>query len=184
MCNWHANCRNVHQSCCQIIEWSFLYHKLPSNVVLKNLAVRLTSLTTADRVYGVVWVSGLPMSTLWTEFPMVEVGVWYCRHKLRTMNTIAFYRWPFECPLSCHSSAVCSSYGQYPATSHSHRRGVGQHSAGHNRQPDQLWCDHHLHEASGDHQMLTGFLIHNPTFFVLVSVTNRCTSAFPVMWNP
>ena len=25
--NWHADCRNVHQSCCQRIECSFLYHK-------------------------------------------------------------------------------------------------------------------------------------------------------------
>ncbi len=27
-CNWHADCRNVHQSCCPWIECSFLYHKL------------------------------------------------------------------------------------------------------------------------------------------------------------
>ncbi len=26
-CNWHADCRNVHQSCCMWIECSFLYHK-------------------------------------------------------------------------------------------------------------------------------------------------------------
>jgi len=26
-CNWHADCRNVHQSCCPWIECSFLYHK-------------------------------------------------------------------------------------------------------------------------------------------------------------
>ncbi len=26
-CNWHADCRNVHQSCCLWIECSFLYHK-------------------------------------------------------------------------------------------------------------------------------------------------------------
>ncbi len=31
----------------------------------------------ADRVYGVVWVSGLLMSTLWIERPMVAVGLWY-----------------------------------------------------------------------------------------------------------
>ncbi len=31
----------------------------------------------ADSVYGVVWVSGLLMSTLWIEWPMVEVGLWY-----------------------------------------------------------------------------------------------------------
>ncbi len=31
----------------------------------------------ADSVYGVVWVSGLMMSTLWIEWPMVAVGLWY-----------------------------------------------------------------------------------------------------------
>ncbi len=28
-CNWHSDCRNVHQSCCPWIECSFLYHKPP-----------------------------------------------------------------------------------------------------------------------------------------------------------
>ena len=32
---------------------------------------------TADSIYGVVWVSGLLMSTLWIEWPMVAVGLWY-----------------------------------------------------------------------------------------------------------
>ncbi len=27
VCNWHADCRNVHQRCCPWIECSFLYHK-------------------------------------------------------------------------------------------------------------------------------------------------------------
>ncbi len=31
----------------------------------------------ADSVYGVVWVSSLLMSTLWIEWPMVAVGLWY-----------------------------------------------------------------------------------------------------------
>ncbi len=31
----------------------------------------------ADSVYGVVWVSGLLMSTLCIEWPMVVVGLWY-----------------------------------------------------------------------------------------------------------
>ncbi len=30
-----------------------------------------------DSVYGVVWVSGLLMSTSWIKWPMVEVGLWY-----------------------------------------------------------------------------------------------------------
>jgi hypothetical protein len=50
-------------------------------------------------VYGVVWSSGLLMSTLWTQCP---IG-------LRTTNTIEFYQWQFEFTvtrswgqLSCH----------------------------------------------------------------------------------
>ncbi len=31
----------------------------------------------ADSVYGVVWMSGLLMSALWFEWPMVAVGLWY-----------------------------------------------------------------------------------------------------------
>ncbi len=31
----------------------------------------------ADSVYGVMWVSGLLMSTLWIEWPIMAVGLWY-----------------------------------------------------------------------------------------------------------
>ncbi len=31
----------------------------------------------ADSLYGIVWESGLLMSTLWIEWPMVVVGLWY-----------------------------------------------------------------------------------------------------------
>ena len=48
--NWHADYRNVHQSCCQRIEFSFLYDKPTTNVILENLAVHPTGLTTADQV--------------------------------------------------------------------------------------------------------------------------------------
>ena len=35
-----------------------------SNVVLENVAVYATGLTTADHVYGVVWAGGILMSLL------------------------------------------------------------------------------------------------------------------------
>ncbi len=38
-------------------------------------------------------------------------------------------------------TTACSSSWQYPATSHSHWRGVDQHSSGHNQQPDQLYAN-------------------------------------------
>ncbi len=31
----------------------------------------------ADSAYGIVYVSGLLISTLWIEWPMVAVGLWY-----------------------------------------------------------------------------------------------------------
>ncbi len=31
----------------------------------------------ADSVYVALWVSGLLISTLWIEWPMVTVGLWY-----------------------------------------------------------------------------------------------------------
>ncbi len=31
----------------------------------------------ADSVYGVVWVSGLLMLTLWIKLPMVALGLWH-----------------------------------------------------------------------------------------------------------
>ncbi len=43
----------------------------------------------ADSVYGVVRVSGLLMSTLWIEWPMVAVGLWY--EQAYVMNSGAFY---------------------------------------------------------------------------------------------
>ncbi len=30
-----------------------------------------------DSMYGVMWESGMLMSALWIEWPMVAVGLWY-----------------------------------------------------------------------------------------------------------
>ncbi len=46
----------------------------------------------ADRVYGVVWVSGLLMSTLWIEWPMVAVGLWYEQVYVRALECDQFGR--------------------------------------------------------------------------------------------
>ncbi len=140
-CNWHADCRNVHQSCCPWIECSFLYHKLSPKafqriwqyiqticnnhaakhaatieklicmliflirvstwlqfVIVTNLSGQMLTFDgvwhfgevfssqmnpgfhcigqMVDSVYGIMWVSGLLMSTFWIERP-VAVGLWY-----------------------------------------------------------------------------------------------------------
>ncbi len=73
----------------------------------------------ADSVYGVVWVSGLLMSTLWIEWPMVAVRLWYGQayvmdNEHRCMLLMAFWMhrdtvtrsWG---PLLCHSSTTITS---------------------------------------------------------------------------
>ncbi len=164
------------------------------------------------------------MSTLWIEWPMVAVGLWYGQayvmdNEHRCILLMAFWMhrdtvtrsWG---PLLCHSSTTISSccsmimhgpvlqgsvhnywklktsqflhgqhthrtchplsmfgmlwiglYGsssscQYPTISHSHWRGVDQHSTGHNQQPDQLYAKEMCCTAWGkwwSHQILTGF---------------------------
>ncbi len=223
-CNWHADSRNVHQSCCPWIECSFLYHKpspkafhriwqyiqpasqpqttcnhtnttstssiftskivwdqppgqlLQQSVCITKeflhklsetvsgklicMLVVLIGVSTwlqfvivtdfsgqmltfdgvwhfgevfssrmnpsfhctgqmADSVYGVVWVSGLLMSTLWIEWPMVAVGLWYGQayvmdNEHRCILLMAFWMhrdtvtrsWG---PLFCHSSTTITS---------------------------------------------------------------------------
>ncbi len=73
----------------------------------------------ADSVYGVVWVNGLLMSTLWIEWPMVAVGLWYGQayvmdNEHRCILLMAFWMhndtvtrsWG---PLLCHSSTTITS---------------------------------------------------------------------------
>ncbi len=73
----------------------------------------------ADSVYGVVSVSGLLMSTLWIEWPMVAVGLWYGQayvmdNEHRYILLMAFWMhrdtvtrsWG---PLLCHSSTTITS---------------------------------------------------------------------------
>ncbi len=43
-----------------------------------------------DRVYGVVWVSGFLMSTLWIEWPMVAVGLWSVVETYSSKSIISF----------------------------------------------------------------------------------------------
>ncbi len=69
--------------------------------------------TPTDSVYGVVWVSGLLMSALWIEWPMVEVGLWYGQayvmdNKHRCILLMAFWM---------HRDTVTRSWG--PLLSHS-----------------------------------------------------------------
>ncbi len=73
--------------------------------------------------------------------------------------------------LGCSGSVytkACSSSCQYPATSHSHWRGVDQHFTGHNQQPDQLYAKEMCCTARGkwwSHQILTGFRTSSFLFY-------------------
>ena len=66
---------------------------------------------------------------------------------------------------------ACSPF--CPETFHSHWRGVGQHSTGHNQLPDQHLCEGEAGGIWWSHQILTGFLIHAHTFFMLLSLRKK-----------
>ncbi len=46
----------------------------------------------ADNLYGIVWESGLLMSTLWIEWPMVVVGLWYGQVYVMDNENMHLYR--------------------------------------------------------------------------------------------
>ncbi len=72
-----------------------------------------------DSVFGVVWVSGLLLSTLWIEWPMMAVGLWYGQvyvmdNKHRWILLMAFWMYRHTMtrswgPLLCHSSTTITS---------------------------------------------------------------------------
>ncbi len=70
----------------------------------------------ADNVYGIVWVSDLLMSTLWIEWLMVVVGLWYGHVYVMDNEHRCILLMPFWIhrdtvtrswgPLLCHSSTT------------------------------------------------------------------------------
>ncbi len=86
--------------------------------------------------------------------------------------------------LGCYGSAytaACSSSCQYPATLHSHWRGVDQHSTGHNQQPDQLYAKEMCCTAWGkwwSHQILTGFRTPRNNIFERSNYINSARALF------
>ncbi len=86
--------------------------------------------------------------------------------------------------LGCSGSAyttACSSSCQYPATLHSHWRGVYQHSTGHNQQPDQLYAKEMCCTAWGkwwSHQILTGFRTPRNNIFERSNYINYARALF------
>ncbi len=63
----------------------------------------------ADSVYGVVWVSGLLMSTLWIEWPMVAVGLWYGQAHVMDNE----HRCILLMPFLMHRDTVTRSWGPF-----------------------------------------------------------------------
>ncbi len=73
----------------------------------------------ADSMYGIVWVSGLLMSTLWIEWPMVALGLFYGQayvmdNEHRWILLMAFWMHRYTVmrswgPLLCHSSTTITS---------------------------------------------------------------------------
>ncbi len=66
----------------------------------------------ADSVYGIVWVSGLLMSTLWIEWPMVAVELWYGHAYVMDIDSYfnaQRYRDEILRPIAAHSSMTITS---------------------------------------------------------------------------
>ncbi len=126
----------------------------------------------ADSVYGVVWVSGLQMSTLWIEWPMVVVGLCYGQayvkdNEHRCILLMAFWMhrdtvtksWG---PLLCHSSTTvtscCSMIMHGPMLQGSVHNSWKLKTS--HQQPDQLYVKEMCCTAWGkwwSHQIPTGF---------------------------
>ena len=255
-CNWHADCRNVHQSCCPWIECSLLYHKLSpkafltichyiqpasqpqimcnhtspgaphpacgsSKIILRpatqtaaatigphnqrisaqTVRNRLREahlharqglyLTAVCRCYWLEWANAHIRWHLarwrgalfmdeqsWTVFtvqgwwqtvcvasfihnhqlmlqhdnsPMLQGSTdnsWklktsqflHGQHSHRTCHPLSMFGMVWIRHVYDTYTTACSSSCRYPATWHSHWRGVDQHYTGHNQQPDQLYA--------------------------------------------
>ncbi len=61
----------------------------------------------ADSVYGVVGMSGLLMSTLWIEWPMMTVGLWYGQAYVMDNE----HRWILLMAFWMHRDTVTRSWG-------------------------------------------------------------------------
>ncbi|MBN3283616.1 HTRA2 protease, partial [Polyodon spathula] len=76
VCNWHADCRNVHQICCQRIECSFLYHKPPPKSFYR------------------IWQNRLREAHLRARCPHQGLDLTAVRRRNRLQWANAHLRWP------------------------------------------------------------------------------------------
>ena len=114
-------------------------------------------------------------------FSMIMNGPMICTQFLEAEN-VPVLQLPVYSPAMSHIKHVwdaldqrvqqcttgCSSSCHYQVTSHSHWREVGQNSGGQFQQPDQLYAKEMCCTECGkwwSHQILTGFLLHAPSFF-------------------
>ena len=125
-----------------------------------------------DKSRAVLWHNTMPQINLPPS--RFSVIMHPCRKDLYTIP--GGWKWPRSSKASIFTKHVthwaclgcsglpyfteCYSFCQYPETSHSHWRGVGEHSTGHNQQPDQLYAKEMCRTAWWSHQILTCFLIH------------------------
>ena len=93
-CNRHADCRNVHQSCCQIIECSFLYHKLLQLHFREFVSTSNWPHNRRPRAWR--RVGERFADDVLNKVPHGEVMVWAGMSD-RQQREIAFYQWQFDC---------------------------------------------------------------------------------------
>ncbi|KAK6305023.1 hypothetical protein J4Q44_G00238030 [Coregonus suidteri] len=95
-CNLHADCRNGHQSCCFNVNFSTIsrlqshFREFGSTFNRPHNRRPRVWRCVSEWFADVNIVNRVLHSGSW-------VMVWAGRQKLRTTNTIAFYRWQFQC---------------------------------------------------------------------------------------
>ncbi len=90
-CNWHADCRNVHQSCCPWIECSFLYHK-PSPKAFQRIWQYIQPAsqpqTTCNHTSRTSTSSIFTSKIIWDQTPgqLLQQSVWITKEFLHKLS--------------------------------------------------------------------------------------------------
>ena len=239
VCNWHANCRNVHQSSCQIIECIFLYHK-PPPTSFKKMRLYVQPVSQPQTMYmalceWAVCCQSCEQSAQWWRWGWAGISYGqqtqlhrYCdeilklivmpfirRHHLMFQNNnarphvariwtqfleaknVPVLPWPAYSPdmspiehvwdaldqCVLQHVPVQANIQQLHTTTEEEWDNVPQVTI--NSLINSIWrkCVV-LHDANCGHARYWLVFWSTPLLFLKVSLTNRCISLSPVIWNP
>ena len=133
-----------------ILQCSVVHCKQRSDTLNKNINAALLFMLP----FFMSWTQRSKTFSIYTKDSFLSnIGAGYWQE----LGNPVVYSWML---LIRHVYDTYTSACQYPATSHSHWRGVDQHSTDHNQQPDHLYAKEMCCTLWGkwwSHQILTGF---------------------------